>query len=138
MMFIRMLLAAVIFSSPLSALSADVPMQNGPNFDDATVESMKLAKTLLTLLGEVKMEGRNTATLSIDSYRIRGGDRSIAELRFGDKIIVIDLHENVLGENHVFVYSAPSKDSYFPPVKSSNPAVGKDVRPTVPSPSPLR
>lgn len=107
---------AILISS--AALGADAKAAKEVRFDGDSAESMQLAKTLLTLLHEAHKNGQRTATLSVESYRILGGDRSIAELRFGDQIIVIDLHENVQGENHAFVHRANPEDSFFPPVGS--------------------
>ena len=111
---------------PTVVLGADAEKKAEVSYDGATEESMKLAKTLLTLLGEVQKNGKQTAKLSVDSYRIRGGVRSIAELRFDDQIIAIDLHEDVVGEDHVFVYRVEPRDSFFQSA-GANPPINADA-----------
>jgi len=90
------------------------PMAGGSKNQWTDKESIGFAEDLFFLVETIIKDAGPNSQVSLDSYTIHGGMIRIMEFRFkDDRIIRIEVHRNVAGENSAWLEPISPVRSYF-------------------------
>ena len=104
--FLLAIFAAIIF------LSSGTIAESKDQWTDK--ETIEFAEDLFFLVETVTGEVGPVSKVYLDSYEVQGGTVRIMELRFpNDRIVQIEVHRNVAGEDNAWLKTISIFDSFF-------------------------
>ncbi|MRS05805.1 hypothetical protein EG832_21695 [bacterium] len=104
-------LLLAIFAAILLLSSGEIAESKDQWTDKQTIE---FAEDLFFLVETVTEEVGPVSKVYLDSYEIQGGTVRIMEFRFpNDRIVQIEVHRNVAGEDNTWLKTISIFDSFF-------------------------